>query len=491
MAMTRARWFTGALIGAAAMIVAGEALATYVAERLVVGIVAVVVLMGVLAIGLASLARARRYIARELSALRGETPSGALFEARRTQLVALCRRGVEPDLDVLADATAAEEAERGYTGRYLVATTVLIGLVGTFGGLMETLGRVAPLLKGDLPSSSDGPGGAFALIAGPLAGLHVTFGTSVVAILVTLALALIQGDVTLHHERLLALLHERTRHVLVPELWPADESAAARTVRALRELQAFVAESLTASATASAERIAGVVRLEVQRLVAQIGAETQAAAAAQTAALERTGSHLTDTLRRTTEVAAHELRDAATTSRDTMTAAATVAREAIGAAAKASRESVDLAATASRQAFESAAAAMREEMAAAIAALASTTARTSESIATSTGAAVASLGELRGSLSAQLEGSSQALAAAAADLRGTAGALSSTLAELAPQLGALAAEIALLATRADSLEQSNAVLDELVHLGEDVERLLASSQRAAAATEVAPQEAGS
>ena len=489
--MTRTRWFTGALIGAAAMIVAGEALATYVAERLVVGIVAVVVLMGVLAIGLASLARARRYIARELSALRREAPSGALYETRRAQLAALHRRGVEPDLDLLADATAAEEAERGYTGRYLVATTVLIGLVGTFGGLMETLGRVAPLLKGDLPSSSGGPAGAFALIAGPLAGLHVTFGTSVVAILVTLALALVQGDVTLHHERLLALLHERTRHVLVPELWPADDSAAARTVRALRELQAFVAESLTASSTTSAERIAGVVRLEVQRLVAQIGTETQTAVAAQTAALERTSSALTDGLLRATEAAAHELRDAATTSRDTMTAAATVAREAIGAAAKAARESIDLAATASRQAFESAAAATRQEMAAAIAALASTTARTSESIATSTGAAVASLGELRGSLSAQLEGSSQALAAAAADLRGTAGALSTTLADLAPQLGALAAEIALLAARADDPQQPNAVLDELVRLGEDIERLLASSQPGAATTEIATHEAGS
>jgi hypothetical protein len=489
--MTRARWVTGALIGAAAVIVAGEAFATYVAERLVVGIVAVVVLMGVLAIGLASLAGARRYIGRELSALRGETPSGALYEARRSHLVALRRHGVEPDLDVLADATAADEAERGYTGRYLVATTVLIGLVGTFGGLMETLGRVAPLLKGELPSSSDGPAGAFALIAGPLAGLHVTFATSVVAILVTLALALIQGDVTLHHERLLALLHERTRHVLVPELWPAEQSAGARTVHALGQLQAFVAESLTASSSASAERIAGVVRLEVQRLVAQIGTETRAAAAAQTAALERTGAHLTDELRRTTEAAAHELRDAATTSRETMTAAATVASETMTAAARASRESVDLAATASRQAFESAAAATREEMAAAIAALASTTARTSESIATSTGAAVASLGELRGSLGTQLEGSSRALATAAADLRGTAGVLSTTLADLAPQLGALGAEIALLAARADSPEQSNAVLDELVHLGEDVERLLAASQRAAAATKVAAHEAES
>jgi hypothetical protein len=534
-AVTRARWLTGALIGGGAMYVAVEALATYIAGHLVVGIVAVLVLMGVLAIGLVSLSRARRYIAGELSTLGAEPPSGALYQARRAQLAVLRRRGVEPDLDVLADATAAEEAGRGYTGRYLVATTVLIGLVGTFGGLMETLGRVAPLLKGDLPSSAAGPAGAFALIAGPLAGLHVTFGTSVVAILVTLALALIQGDVTLHHEQLLALLQERTRHVLVPELWPADESVGERTVRALLELRAFVAESLTASAAASAERIAGVVRVEVQRLVTQIGSETQAAAATQTAALERTGTLLTEGFRKTSESAARELRDAAATARDTMTAAATSAREAVATAAsashasveltatasreaiatasrvsreaveltaaasgeaiatasKASRESVELAAAASREAFESAAAAAREQMAAAIATLTSATARTSESVATSTETVVASLGALQGSLSAQLEGASQALATSATELRGAVGALSPTLSELAPQLAALSAEIALLAARAEAPEHSNAVLDELVRLGEDIERLLASSQPRAATDEVAAHEAES
>ena len=271
--MTRARWLTGALIGVGALVVAGEALASYVSGRLVVGIVAVLVLVAVLAIGFVSLARARQFIARELVALRAQPPGGALYDARRAAMLDLRRRGVTPDLDALADATAAEEAERGYTGKYLVATTVLIGLVGTFGGLMETLARVAPLLKGDLGGGS--AAGALGLIAGPLAGLHVTFGTSVVAIMVTLALALVQGDVTLHHERLLALLQERTRHVLVPELWPDAESAAERTVRALGELRAFVAETLMTGAAASAEKVAAVVRLEVQRLVDQVGAETR------------------------------------------------------------------------------------------------------------------------------------------------------------------------------------------------------------------------
>ncbi len=544
--MTRARWLIGGLIAVASLVVAGEALVTYLAERLVVGAVAVVVLMGVTVIGFVSLTRARRYVAREISALGAEPPAGALYDARRTQLAALRQRGVSPDLDLLADATAAAEAERGYTGRYLVATTVLIGLVGTFGGLMETLARATPLLKGDLPPATGAATSALALLAGPLAGLHVTFGTSVVAILVTLALTLVQGDVTLHHERLLALLQERTRHVLVPQLWPAEESAPERTVRALLDLRAFVAESLATSAAKSAEKVAAVVRVEVQRLVSQTHAETQAATAAQTAALERAATAMTEAFRQTNDTVTQELRaaaiasrdaltgaavasrqvtadaatsareaiagattaardalaaameaareavtDAATASRDVTTAAATASREAAENTATASRELVERAAEAAREAFATAATAIREEMATAVATLASTTERTLATVTTATGAAVASVGELRGSLSAQLESASRALATAATELTGAVGALSPALGELAPQLGALATEVALLASRAESSDQSNAVLDELVRLSEDVERLLAASGSVAATTETAPRETGS
>ena len=555
--MTRARWLIGGLIAVASLIVAGEALVTYLAERLVVGAVAVVVLMGVTVIGFVSLSRARRYVEREIFALGAEPPSGALYDARRAQLAALRQRGVSPDLDLLADATAAAEAERGYTGRYLVATTVLIGLVGTFGGLMETLARATPLLKGDLPPATGAATGALALLAGPLAGLHVTFGTSVVAILVTLALTLVQGDVTLHHERLLALLQERTRHVLVPQLWPAEESAPERTVRALLDLRSFVAESLATSAAKSAEKVASVVRVEVQRLVTQTHAETQAATAAQTAALERTAATMTEAFRRTSDTVTQELRaaaiasrdalteaaaasrqatadaatssrdaiasatdasrdaiaaattatreaiaaattgareavtEAATASRDVTTAAATASREAAVEAATASREIVEQAAAAAREAFATAATAIREETAAALATLASTSERTLATVTTSTEAAVASVGELRGSLSAQLEAASRALAAAATDLSGAVSALSPALGELAPQLGGLAAEVALLASRAESSDQANAVLDELVRLSEDVERLLAANPSVATTTETAPRETGS
>jgi hypothetical protein len=417
MAVRRTRWLVSALIAAGALVVAGEALSAYIAGRLVVGVVAVFVLVGVLAVGFVSLARARRFIDGELRALRTDPPTGTLYAERRRQALELRRRNVVPDLEILGEATAAEEAERGYTGKYLVATTVLIGLVGTFGGLMETLARVVPVLKGDL--SGAGPTGALGLIAGPLAGLHVTFGTSVVAIMVTLALALIQGDVTLHHERLLALLQERTRHVLLPELWPAEESAPERTARAVADLRGSIADVLSLNADTNAAKIAAAVRTEVQRLVDQVGADMRGAAQAQAGTLERAATTAADNLRQVTDGTAENLRQVTGAAGDNL-----------------------------RQVTE---------------------------------AAVAALAELRGTLGAQLEGASQALTAAAGDLHGSVRTLTPALAELAPQLGALSAEVALLASRADSPDEPNAVLDELVRLSEDVERLVAASQAGGAA----------
>ena len=529
--MKHPRWIVGGLIALAALIVAVQSLSAYVTGRLAVGVVAVFVLMGVLGVGLASLVRARRFIEQELAALGAASPGGTLYLERRRKALELRGRNVTPDLDVLADATAAEEAERGYTGKYLVATTVLIGLVGTFGGLMETLARVAPALRGgDLANA--GPAGALGLIAGPLAGLHVTFGTSVIAILVTLALALIQGDVTLHHERLLALLQERTRHVLLPELWPAAESAAERTVRAVLDLRTLVGETLTRNAEENAAKVAAVVRVEVQRLVEQVGGAMRTAGQAQATALERTSTTMTDSLRQVATVAAEELRGAAASSQETTKATTAAAREAIEVAAASSRAAMTSAAEtiaatvreSDARAREDAARVVRaveEAMAGAVTGLAAATTRTSEALteataeavagladattrtseafteatagavagltaATSqtseafteaTAGAVAALAEVRGSLGAQLEGASQALTTAAGDLHGAVKTLSPALTALVPQLGALSAEVALLAARAESPEQPNAVLDELVRLGEDVERLVTLSQQ--------------
>ena len=121
--------------------------------------------------------------------------------------------------------------------------------------------------------------------------------------------------------------------------------------------------------------------------------------------------------------------------------------------------------------------AFTEATAGAVAGLTAATSQTSEAFTEATAGAVAALAEVRGSLGAQLEGASQALTTAAGDLHGAVKTLSPALTALVPQLGALSAEVALLAARAESPEQPNAVLDELVRLGEDVERLVTLSQQ--------------
>ena len=208
-AASRTRWLLALALGVLALVAAAQAAGTYVAHGVTVGLLAVIALAVTVVVGLVSLGQARRRIGQELQALRATPAGGALLAERRQRLLAIQAAGVRPDRAALAEVAAADEAGRAYLGRYLVATTILIGLVGTFAGLMQTLGNVAPLLgqkDGDL----------LALLAAPLGGLQITFAASLVAILATLALALAQGDLALHEAQALALLEDRTTHELVP-----------------------------------------------------------------------------------------------------------------------------------------------------------------------------------------------------------------------------------------------------------------------------------
>lgn len=258
--MSRLRWSLGAVLALVSLIIAASALRTYVEHRLWLGCVAVVVLVTIDLVGFGSLALARRRLVGEIDALAAVPPGGALLDERRRLLTSLHQAGVVPDLDALAEATAARELGRAYLGKYLVAVTVLVGLVGTFGGLMETLRSVAPLLADERVTT-------LKALAGPLAGLDVTFGASLVGILVTLALALVQGDLALAEEEALARLEERTRHVLVPSLWPKTEAADERAARELVALRGELGSFVARAAEEAGERVARVAAQEVDRMV--------------------------------------------------------------------------------------------------------------------------------------------------------------------------------------------------------------------------------
>ncbi len=263
--MSKLRWGLGAALALIALLAALSVLRTYLGHRLWLGGISVLVLMAIDLVGFVSLGRARRRLYAEIAALAAEPPGGELLAERRRRLSAVHAAGGRPDLDALAAATAAIELGRAYLGKYLVAVTVLVGLVGTFAGLMETLRGVAPLLADERITTLQA-------LAGPLAGLDVTFGASLVGILVTLALALVQGDLALAEEEALAQLEERTRHVLVPELWPKSESADERTVRELLALRGELANFVVRAAEAAGERVARIATTEVSRLVHEVRA---------------------------------------------------------------------------------------------------------------------------------------------------------------------------------------------------------------------------
>lgn len=266
------RWALAVLLALVGIVSAVTALRTYAAHGLVLGVLAVLTLVAITVAGMASLALARRRIGAELAGLNGDSPAGALYLQRKQRLEALKATGARPDLRALADATAAQEASRAYLGRYLVATTVLVGLVGTFAGLMETLGKVAPLLSDE--------GGALALLAAPLSGLHVTFGASLVAIVVTLALSLAQGDLVLHEEQALATLEDLTHHRLVPELWPAHGEAHERTVRLLEGLSESLAQAVVSGLERATEALNRTQETRFSNLAAQLASSAHESATA-------------------------------------------------------------------------------------------------------------------------------------------------------------------------------------------------------------------
>ncbi|HNN95927.1 MAG TPA: hypothetical protein PKI03_26815, partial [Pseudomonadota bacterium] len=261
--MTRLRWLLGALIAAVSLVAASLALRTYITHGLWLGGLAVVVLALIAAVGFASLAHARLRLWRELAALSQTPAGGELLTQRRAELEAIQQSGTRPDLDALAAATAATELGRAYLGKYLVAVTVLVGLVGTFAGLMETLRGVAPLLADEQMTT-------LRALSGPLAGLDVTFGASLVGILVTLSLALVQGDLALAEEATLARLEERTRHLLLPALWPTRENTDERTLAEMTALRAELTDFLVRTSAAAAEKVAAVAKQEVDRMVSQV-----------------------------------------------------------------------------------------------------------------------------------------------------------------------------------------------------------------------------
>jgi hypothetical protein len=352
--MTAVRWFLGVLLALLSLVAAQQAVLVYAEHELWLGTAAVLVLMVMDVGGFLSLAWARWRLRGELRGLAAHPPAGSLWDRRRQALEAVARAGVSPDVEALTAATAAEETGRAYLGRYFVAVTVLVGLVGTFAGLMETLRTVAPLLSDDKSSVLGG-------MAATLAGLDLTFGASIVGILVTLTLSLVQGDLVVAEETTLARLHERTVHLLVPELWPAAASPTARMTAEMEGLRREVGQSVSHMAEETARRVAAAVTPHVERLTREVGDAVRASAQASTAGL---GEALAEVARRVVDDATPLLAEQSAqlrASRQSLVTAGGEVSAALHQAASAAVQAMTEAAAQSREAHARAEASLRDD----------------------------------------------------------------------------------------------------------------------------------
>ncbi|MBI4511763.1 MAG: hypothetical protein HY698_19170 [Deltaproteobacteria bacterium] len=449
--MTILRWSLGGLLTSVSLLAALKSFMTYAGRGAWLG-VAVVAILGAAAIfGFVTLLLARVRLGKELGKLSSQPPQGELWAARRRELLEIRDRGAVPDLDALASATAAREGGRAYLGRYLVAVTVLIGLVGTLAGLIETFRGMAPLLMDESVS-------ALKVMAGPLTGLDVTLGASVVGILVTLALSLVQGDLVLAEEIVLSRLHERTRHVLMPELFPPSESAGERTAREISAMRAELGRFLERAAETTARRVEKVTATALEKLSLSVETSLSQAVMATVQGLREIGAEHA----RAQEKLARELGDLG---RD-MGKLVSSASERLAAHQESSLAAIDarwsgLAASCDKMIarFESGLGALGEAHA--------------NVLLSSTQSIVQAIAKQVGDHGSRLVEVAAELSGAAADLLTGAMSLAPSARALAPELGSLARELSLLGARLDSEDSHVAVLDELVRLGESIEQLQA------------------
>ncbi|MCC6808095.1 MAG: hypothetical protein IT381_11775 [Deltaproteobacteria bacterium] len=468
------------------------------------GVFVLAILIAIGVAGARSLLAAKHRFTGELTQLANGT--SGLLSVRKEKLARLAARRAEPDLGALRDATDAALEQEGQLGRQLVATTILVGLVGTFLGMQTAFSSVAPLLADDAS--------ALVRLVAPLSSLEVAFGASIVAILLTLGFSLLSADVVLLQARLVAELDEATAHGLVPELWPHQGTNADPRVLELLDRIAVTLDRVHARQGETQAALVG----ELQRglLSATHALQTQAVAATQAfsdRAKEATGIFAERAENATTafaEGAAHAtqvIADQTLHATATFTGEATRAITTIGQRMGEASQALDRVTQATTQAMaelgQATAQALGttmqnatgETLAALEASLAAAGTRAEERLAIAAEQVTHAI-ELQATrisdahveAAGALRDATTGLTQAAEALRPASESIATTL---LPDVRALTEQIALLATDPKDEELDAAIFSELARLGSSVDALRAMLGRAAPPTFSSDGEASS
>ncbi len=137
----------------------------------------------------------------------------------------LSRGDASATLPYILDSVAARAEDRRAFVRYLTSALVLLGLIGTFYGLLVTIGGVRDVLGG-LTGNDSGDTVAMLLglkerLATPLDGMGIAFSSSLFGLLASLVLAFL--ELQLFHAQ--NTLHARLETLVVSDLLPLWQRA--------------------------------------------------------------------------------------------------------------------------------------------------------------------------------------------------------------------------------------------------------------------------
>jgi hypothetical protein len=179
-------------------------------------------------------------------------------------------------LPYMLDSVAAHAEDRRALVRYLTGALVLLGLIGTFYGLLVTIGGVRDVL-GSLTADANADTmellvGLKEKLATPLGGMSVAFSSSLFGLLASLVLAFL--ELQLFHAQ--NNLHARLENLVVSDLMPLWHRPAAGAAGTPATTPGYVTALLT-TAGERLESVAGALEsltrdgLGVNRLNEQLG----------------------------------------------------------------------------------------------------------------------------------------------------------------------------------------------------------------------------
>jgi hypothetical protein len=135
------------------------------------------------------------------------SPMATMLGDRRGGRVSLSATGMQ----TLLDGIGSRLDETRETSRYLIGLLVFLGLLGTFYGLLETVGSVSGVISG-LSAGGGDPAGAFtelkSRLAAPLGGMSTAFSASLFGLAGSLVLGFLDLQATLAQNRFYQDLEE-------------------------------------------------------------------------------------------------------------------------------------------------------------------------------------------------------------------------------------------------------------------------------------------